>query len=415
MAKRDDTTDFASTGAVVDDILVIDGDVEHANRVKKLLESHGRVVVVATDGGQAHSSFMMHKPDFVVIEFVLPGESGYEICEWIKSRSKATPILALTDVDLDQSRQLASRVGVDGYMVKPYEEAALLDMITRSAEVVWQRMHEAGEESEEEFGKMSFACKCGKKFHVTVKNKGKTLFCSGCKERVRIPDVLEGGSMLTWRPSDESLYTKDAADSLRFVTVKCQHCGVFYQLFLDKVGKTKPCPKCQQKQTGSLSIKGAPLSRAALANSLRTMIFLNGPMRGKKILLPDDREVFIGREDGCMIKAKSPKVSRRHCLLRASSAGMRVKDLGSEFGTWVNEVRISEETALRPRDLLQVGGMKFLIAGDELEAQTKANKDETDEDDSLYKEGMPTAEEAAEIIEQHWAIVRRRAMATPPS
>ncbi|MDA1017920.1 MAG: response regulator, partial [Planctomycetota bacterium] len=153
MPKRDDAIDFASTGAVVDDILVIDGDPEHAKKVKKLLESIGRTVVLATDGGQAHSSFMMHKPDFVIIEFVLPGESGYEICEWIKRRSKATPILALTDVDLDQSRQLASRVGVDGYMVKPYEDSALLDMVARSAEVVWQRVHAADEDGEDEFGK----------------------------------------------------------------------------------------------------------------------------------------------------------------------------------------------------------------------------------------------------------------------
>ncbi len=405
--QRDDVVDFASTGAVIDDILIIDSDAEHNADLKALLESHGHNVQIAATGGQAHSSYMMRKPDFVIMEFVLPGESGYEICEWIKSRSKATPVMALTDIDLDQSRALASRVGVDAYMVKPYEEGALFEMIERSAEVVWQRMHSDDDETEDEFGKMSFSCKCGKKFHVTVKNKGKTLFCSGCKERVRIPDVLEGGSMLTWRPEDDASRTTNASDSLRFVTVKCQHCGVFYQLFLDKVGKTKPCPKCDKRQEGSLSIKGAPLSRAALANSMRTLIFLNGPARGKKLLLPEGKDVYVGRDKACIIKAKSAGVSERHAIIRADAAGLRVRDLDSEKGTWVNEARIEDEVMLRPRDLLQIGPMKFLVAGDESDDRPKKQKE--DDDESMYTEGTPTAEEAAEIIEHHWAIVRHRA------
>lgn len=409
--QRDDVIDFTTTGAVVDDILVIDSDEEHNARLKALLEARGIAVATASTGGQAHSSYMMRKPDFVIMEFVLPGESGFEICEWIKSRSKATPVMAVTDIDLDESRALASRVGVDAYMVKPYDDDALFEMIGRSAEVVWQRMHEESTETEDEFGKMSFSCKCGKKFQVTVKNKGKTLFCNKCKERVRIPDVLEGGRMLTWRPDDDSTRTTNASDSLRFVTVKCQHCGVFYSLFLDTIGKTKPCPKCDKRQEGSLSIKGAPLSRAALANSMRTMIFLNGPARGKKLLLPEGKDVFVGREKECTIRAKSANVSARHAVIRADADGLRVRDLDSTHGTWVNESRISEETLLRPRDLLQIGPMKFLIAGDESEDQKKKKKVKDNDDDSLYTEGRPTNEEAAEIIEHHWAIVRHRAQA----
>ena len=69
------------TKVVVHHILVVEDNADEAQILKLLLERKGYLVTLAKDGGQAHSSFVMRKPDFVLLDLMLPGETGYEVCE----------------------------------------------------------------------------------------------------------------------------------------------------------------------------------------------------------------------------------------------------------------------------------------------------------------------------------------------
>lgn len=95
---------------------------------------------------------------------------------------------------------------------------------------------------------------------------------------------------------------------------------------------------------------------------MHTLIVQTGKHKGKKISLPQ-REVSIGRDDSCFIRMTSAEVSRQHCALVPTDKGLLVRDLDSQNGTIVNNVRIERETLLHPGDFLQVGPIQFQIAG----------------------------------------------------
>ena len=110
-------------------ILVVEDDEDEATFLKELLEKHKYRVTVARDGGQAQATFVMGKPDFVILDLILPGESGFEVCQRLKQANSTVPVLVLTAVDMPEARVLAERVGSDGFLTKPFDPEELLRQI----------------------------------------------------------------------------------------------------------------------------------------------------------------------------------------------------------------------------------------------------------------------------------------------
>jgi pSer/pThr/pTyr-binding forkhead associated (FHA) protein len=69
----------------------------------------------------------------------------------------------------------------------------------------------------------------------------------------------------------------------------------------------------------------------------------------------------IGRHDDCLIRIRSSQVSRRHCELHLDNGKLLVRDLGSSNGTFVNGKRVLGQQALKPGDVLTVGGVTLKI------------------------------------------------------
>lgn len=174
------------TPAVVHQILLVEDDVNNAAALKSLLESHRYQVTVARDGGQAHAAFVMRKPDFVILDVMLPGaETGFEICERFKQSEKSVPVLFLTAIDLDDARELALRVGCDGYLTKPFEPRELLALIPQIADRVWMQTH--GQVPAAAETHVRFHCRCGKRLKVSAAHRGKSLTCPQCGEALTVP------------------------------------------------------------------------------------------------------------------------------------------------------------------------------------------------------------------------------------
>jgi len=172
------------------------------------------------------------------------------------------------------------------------------------------------------------------------------------------------------------------------------------------------------------------------------LIIQTGKQQGKQLKLPK-KEVFVGRDDDCEIRISSSDVSRRHCSIRGSGINVIIRDLDSQNGTYVNDVRIDEEMMLAPGDLIRVGPMQFVVAGkspkNKIDDQDSGNLSDDDiaswlstEDsvgdvnsgDTTIIPGKPKAEpkskpapkprkqeyksladEAADIIREHWEKV----------
>lgn len=176
--------DSQFAGSLAHRILVVEDDPEQALALKELLQEHGYQVQTAKDGGQTHSAMNMNRPDFVVLDLILPGESGFEICDRIKQKDDSIPVLVVSAIHLEDSKDLAKRVRADGYLTKPYDPSQLLAMIPEIAEQVWQRSH-GGAPKEE--GRIRFNCRCGKKFKMSPQHRGRTLTCPDCGEPLIVP------------------------------------------------------------------------------------------------------------------------------------------------------------------------------------------------------------------------------------
>lgn len=399
----------AYSNAPLEKILLVDDDLEWLATTKDALEPLGFEVSSAKDGGQAQGVVRMRPPDLILIEGILPGESGFEICEKLKQQHRRIPVIMVTEINLDSARNLAERVGADGYLIKPWEPDVLAEMMREVADNVWRMI----EEEKNDEGVIRFACRCGSRMKEKMSNRGKHTTCPECSERLQVPDQTI--HEFVTRDTDSGKAGKEALQPLKFVTIKCPSCSTFYRLS-NVQGDWRKCPRCGVEQTGSLSIVGAPMSRAALESSLRVLRVLSGKSKGKKMMLPESKVVF-GSGPKCHIRHGGNSISEQHCSLEPTGKGVLVDDLGSEHGTWVNGTRITEQTLLRAGQVLQIGALKFRLIGEDLSVEDEMKRVQKwsategkarEKGVRLIEAGKETATEAAQVIQQHWNITRKR-------
>jgi len=81
----------------------------------------------------------------------------------------------------------------------------------------------------------------------------------------------------------------------------------------------------------------------------------------------EESEFLIGRGPDCDLRLPVASVSRHHCLLHLEKDGVRLTDLGSANGTFVNGQRVRSQTTLQSGDLLGVGACQFVVDLGDLE------------------------------------------------
>lgn len=397
-------------------VMVVDDNVESGRATVATLAQAGMEAKLFKDGGQVHGSLALDRPDLVLLKLILPGESGFEICERLKKQDRFLPVVVYTDIAIEAAQNLAAKLGADGYILKPTQPETLVNTIRQVADIVWQR--QVDEREGKEKGVIRFRCRCGRRLIEKLENRGKLVTCPECQSLEQIPEraVHDMIVKLSDAASDVGL-----DDPMRFLSVKCQHCTAYYKLYSNDLEKARTCPKCHQRQIGMLSIIGAPLSRAALASSLRVLRILSGRLKGKKLMLPD-REITMGTAKTCELKVEGEGIAQQHCKLKPTPMGILVNDLHSETGTFIDNERINGEVLLEPGGLLKVGSMLYRLIGQNRDVnsttfydpkQAKAQQLAERKGVKLFQSDKPTAEEAADVIQAHWDIVRRKSSSLP--
>jgi DNA-binding response OmpR family regulator len=118
-------------------ILIVDDEPNLRHTVGYNLRREGYEVVQAADGEAALGAAQSHPPDLVVLDLMLPGIDGLEVCRRLRQRS-AVPILMLTARDSEIDRVVGLEVGADDYLAKPFsmrELVARVRAILRRAEL----------------------------------------------------------------------------------------------------------------------------------------------------------------------------------------------------------------------------------------------------------------------------------------
>lgn len=106
-------------------VLVVEDEQSLREPLVYLLEKEGYQVTAATDGNQALTMFESDSPDIILLDLMLPGKSGSEVCRAIRATS-AVPIIMLTAKDSEIDKVVGLEIGADDYVTKPYSTRELL-------------------------------------------------------------------------------------------------------------------------------------------------------------------------------------------------------------------------------------------------------------------------------------------------
>ncbi|WP_338749965.1 response regulator transcription factor [Janibacter alittae] len=109
-------------------ILVVEDEVSFSDPLSYLLEKEGYEVAVAENGPDAISAFESDGADLVLLDLMLPGLSGIDVCRTIRQRSNV-PVIMLTAKDGEIDKVVGLEIGADDYVTKPYSSRELLARI----------------------------------------------------------------------------------------------------------------------------------------------------------------------------------------------------------------------------------------------------------------------------------------------
>ena len=109
-------------------VLVVDDDDALAEMIGIVLAQEGYNAVFCENGSRAFETFMRHSPDLVLLDLMLPGKSGIEVCEQIRSSSNV-PIIMLTAKSDTEDVVKGLEAGADDYIAKPFKHLELMARI----------------------------------------------------------------------------------------------------------------------------------------------------------------------------------------------------------------------------------------------------------------------------------------------
>jgi two-component system response regulator RegX3 len=109
-------------------ILIVEDEESFSDPLSYLLSKEGYEVSVADDGHEALSQFDAAGADLVLLDLMLPGLSGVDVCRALRQRSNV-PVIMLTAKDSEIDKVVGLELGADDYVTKPYSSRELLARI----------------------------------------------------------------------------------------------------------------------------------------------------------------------------------------------------------------------------------------------------------------------------------------------
>ena len=110
-------------------VLLIEDDVTIARLLKEGLEDESYAVDVANDGSEGYRTAAADDYDVIILDIMLPGMNGYEVCRALRNDGNKTPILMLTARDTERDIVEGLDTGADDYLAKPFSFDVLLARI----------------------------------------------------------------------------------------------------------------------------------------------------------------------------------------------------------------------------------------------------------------------------------------------
>jgi twitching motility two-component system response regulator PilH len=115
-------------------ILVVDDSPTDRSIAASACEAKGFKVITAEDGENALKKALETKPDLILLDVILPGKNGFQVCRQLKSSPDTSEIkvIMVTSKSQDSDRFWGIKQGADGYLTKPFSEEELYDLINQT-------------------------------------------------------------------------------------------------------------------------------------------------------------------------------------------------------------------------------------------------------------------------------------------
>ncbi|MCA9793326.1 MAG: response regulator transcription factor [Vulcanimicrobiota bacterium] len=118
-------------------ILIVDDEPHVLEVLRVTLEDFGFKILEAMDGEDAIATVQEQRPDLVVLDVMLPGRDGQEICRQLKASSDtaAIPVIMLTARSGPENEREGLEAGADAYLTKPFSPLTLLSEVHRQLQL----------------------------------------------------------------------------------------------------------------------------------------------------------------------------------------------------------------------------------------------------------------------------------------
>ena len=123
-------------GIAVEKILIVDDDIDFCEATKLVLESKAYKISLAYDGKEGLKKVRSERPDLVILDVMMPGMNGYDVCVVMKADPELSmiPVILLTAVDQKMFRtsftkEMGLMTEADDYIAKPVEPAELVERV----------------------------------------------------------------------------------------------------------------------------------------------------------------------------------------------------------------------------------------------------------------------------------------------
>ncbi len=112
-------------------ILIVDDDPSTLALEERILQREGYQVLIAVNGLQALREAMAEEPNLIILDLMLPGMDGFEICECLRNsqETSSVPVLVLSAKGREVDKTAALESGADAYLAKPVSVSRLLGQV----------------------------------------------------------------------------------------------------------------------------------------------------------------------------------------------------------------------------------------------------------------------------------------------
>ena len=213
-------------------LLIIDDDAGLLQLVSLIFKKAGAQVVTASEGLEGISKLFVHHPDLVILDVVMPGNNGFDVCQRIRQVSDA-PIIMLTALNQEQEMLQGLEAGADDFLSKPFNPEILL---ARARTVLRRTQHSNGTNGHNGNGhngnghngnNSAFNYNDGHlsidiEKHYVLRN-GKRIKLTPIEFRLLVYLARNGGKLLTFENILSNVWGYDRGGSMDYIHVYISH------------------------------------------------------------------------------------------------------------------------------------------------------------------------------------------------